>query len=637
MVEALKPSGKQDTCDDFQSAQPSLTHRSSTHVGREEMPIVIAGHVDHGKSTIIGRLLAETGTLPLGKKEQIEEACRRSGKPFEYAFLLDALKDEREQGITIDAARCFFKTDRRHYIIIDAPGHVEFLKNMATGASRAEAALLVIDVTEGVRENSIRHGYMLSMLGIKQIAVLINKMDLKSYDQAAFEKVRDEYAAFLQTIDVEARAMLPVSGYHGENLVRPSAKMPWYDGPCVLEVLDSFVNPPPPLDKPFRMPVQGVYRFTRNGDRRRIVAGTVETGRIKVGDTVMFYPSGKTSRIQTIEQFPRQTSAIHEVGPGQATGFTLEEQIYIRRGEVAAMVGAAGPTNASAIRASLFWLGKKPMITGKRYFLKMGTAKVEARLNQVEKVLDASTLRPLEKKDRIDRHDVAECLLSLGDEIAVDVADDLVQTARFVIVDEYEIVGGGLVQEVVAGTGIPDSGVYDSQDQSADTYADHRPVLGQKGQVVWFVGPEEPMKSTIEESVAQELNRAGRAVFRLDHINLRLGLNSDLGNSEEDQIEYWRRVVETAALFQQAGLILLASVNDAFSPSVFLNDKDETQNGIFVHVERKQGLSLKGDPSAFDRLSYSPDVVIDPDALELDASVNQILTHISQKEVDTHR
>lgn len=203
---------------------------------KEDMNIVIVGHVDHGKSTLMGRLLADTGSLPEGKLEQVKETCRRNSKPFEYAFLLDALKDEQSQGITIDTARCFFKTEKRDYIILDAPGHIEFLKNMITGASRAEAALLMIDAKEGVQENSRRHAYMLSMLGIRQIAVVINKMDLVDYDEGVFERVKAEYLEFLKQINVTPKVVVPASSFMGENIIQQSDKMPWYDGMCILEV-----------------------------------------------------------------------------------------------------------------------------------------------------------------------------------------------------------------------------------------------------------------------------------------------------------------------------------------------------------------------------------------------------------------
>ena len=243
------------------------------------MPIVIVGHVDHGKSTVIGRLMADTNSLPEGKLEQVKAMCARNARPFEYAFLLDALKNEQAQGITIDTARCFFNTSKRHYIINDAPGHIEFLKNMVTGAARAEAALLVIDAGEGVQENSKRHGYMVSMLGLKQLAVLVNKMDLVDYSEAKFEAIKSEYLAFLEKLGVHPSAFIPVSAREGVNIAAGSQKeMPWYKGLTVLEQVDAFEKVRGDETKPFRLPVQDIYKFTAAGDDRRIVAGTVSTG-----------------------------------------------------------------------------------------------------------------------------------------------------------------------------------------------------------------------------------------------------------------------------------------------------------------------------------------------------------------------
>ncbi|KKL68203.1 hypothetical protein LCGC14_2127310, partial [marine sediment metagenome] len=211
---------------------------SNTTENRQQMNIVIIGHVDHGKSTVIGRLLADTGSLPKGKLDDVKAICAKNARPFEYAFLLDALKDEQAQGITIDSARCFFRSDKREYIIIDAPGHIEFLKNMISGAARAEAALLVIDAKEGVRENSRRHGYLLSMLGVKQVAICVNKMDLVDYSRDVFDAITAEYTDFLKQIDTEAMAFIPVSAREGDNVATRSEIMSWYDGPVVLDMLD---------------------------------------------------------------------------------------------------------------------------------------------------------------------------------------------------------------------------------------------------------------------------------------------------------------------------------------------------------------------------------------------------------------
>jgi bifunctional enzyme CysN/CysC len=415
--------------------------------GRIRMNIVIVGHVDHGKSTVVGRLLADTGSLPEGKLESVRAFCERNSRPFEYAFLLDALKDEQAQGITIDTARTFFKSGKRDYIIIDAPGHIEFLKNMVTGAARAEAAVLVIDAKEGIRENSKRHGYLLSMLGIKQIAVAVNKMDLVGYSREVFEDIRDEYVAFLARIGATPKFFIPISAFHGENLTRASDKMPWYKGPNVLAAMDAFEKEPPKADQPFRMPVQDIYKFTSLGDDRRIVTGRVESGSAKVGDEVVFLPSGKKSRIASIEAF--HAAPRSEVGAGVSTGFTLAEQIYIGRGELMVKASEAPAEVAKRLRINLFWMGKKPFAAGKTYFLKLGTAKIPCRLERINYLIDASETAGAGKKSAVERHDVADCVIELSKPLAFDPIARLEATGRFVIVDQYEIAGGGIIREAL--------------------------------------------------------------------------------------------------------------------------------------------------------------------------------------------
>ncbi len=532
-----------------------------TESSQEKMNIVIVGHVDHGKSTIIGRLLADTLSLPEGKLDQVKKNCERNSKPFEYAFLIDALKDEQAQGITIDSARVFFKTKRRHYLIMDAPGHIEFLKNMVTGASRAEAALLVIDANEGVQENSRRHGYMASLLGIKQIAILVNKMDLVGYRQEAFEGVRKEYEAFLSQLNIRPSFYVPVSGFQGDNIAGLSPRMGWYDGPTVLDVLDRFDSENPPTDKPFRMPVQDVYKFTNFGDQRRIVAGTIETGRIRAGDEIIFYPSGKKSRIKTIESL--QDGSNGEAAAGYAVGFTLQEQVYIPRGEMAAKKGEAQAKVTSKLRVNLFWLGKAPMVRTKEYLLKLGTAKVPVRLEEIHRVMDASDLHLLDGKDRIDRHDVAECNLKLKRAIAFDLAGEIAPTSRFVIVDDYEISGGGTIQQALED---PQTWVRDkvllrdikweysllSQEERADKY-------NQKSSLILITGEKDVGKKPIAKQLEAELFSEGRLVYFLGIANVLYGVDADIKGRNNQRREHLRRLAEVAHILLEAGVILIVT------------------------------------------------------------------------------
>lgn len=534
----------------------------TTH--REKMNIVIVGHVDHGKSTVIGRLLADTGSLPEGKLEQVKENCLRTSKPFEYAFLIDALKDEQSQGITIDAARVFFKTPKRNYLIIDAPGHIEFLKNMITGASHAEAALLVIDAREGVKENSRRHGYMLSMLGIRQIAVLVNKMDLADDSEKVFRAIVEEYRSFLDKIGVIPQCFIPVSAVRGDNITPAQRAYPWYQGMTVLEALENFTSTDDIEGKPFRMPVQDVYKFTRFGDNRRIVAGTILTGTIAAGQEILFFPSGKKSGVRRIESF--NTPPLTRASAPAAIGFTMTEQIYVTRGELAVRADEPKPRVTSRIRTSLFWLGKKPMAPGREYLLKIGCMKVTAWIESIIRVLNADTLQWSEARASIERHDVAECILQCSNTIAFDTSDDNPLTCRFVIVDEYEISGGGIIHEELDDqqssirrnvylrnykwekSGIP-------AEQRAERY-------GQHSALVIITGKKDSGKKKIARALEKKLFDDGKIVYFLGIGNILYGVDADIkgrADIENENREHIRRLAEIAHLMMEAGIILIVT------------------------------------------------------------------------------
>lgn len=532
------------------------------------MNIVIVGHVDHGKSTLVGRLLADTGSLPEGKLQQVREECQRTAKPFEYAFLLDALKDEQSQGITIDTARVFFKSKKREYILIDAPGHIEFLKNMVSGAARAEAALLVIDAKEGIQENSRRHGTLLSMLGIRQVAVCVNKMDLVGYKREVFDRIEKEYRAFLKEIDLEPRCFLPLSALEGENLTAPSKKLSWYGGPPVLEMLDTFEKGPDISARPFRMPVQGIYKFTEREDTRRIVAGRVESGSLSVGDSIVFLPSGKRSEIKSIETFnaPKRTS----VTAGHSTGVTLTEQVYVNRGDVMCKVKEPLPGVSSLLRVKLFWMGKRPMVLDRSYKLKVAAAQVSVRLKKIERVIDASELKPVAKKE-ISRHDVAQCVLQAASAVAFDLMHDLEATGRFVIVDEVDIAGGGIILEMIEdGQDALRRQVIEREqkwdfsvvepEERAKRYG-HRPAF------VLLTGKVGVDKKTIAKELEKRMfGLHGAATYFLGIGNLLRGLNADVEQHRLERHEHVRRMGEVAHLFLDAGLIVVATgsnLNDA--------------------------------------------------------------------------
>lgn len=528
---------------------------------REQMNIVIVGHVDHGKSTLVGRLLADTGSLPTGKLEAVKAVCQRQGKAFEYAFLLDALEAERDQGITIDSARCFFGTARRDYIVIDAPGHIEFLKNMISGAARAEAALLLIDAHEGVRENSRRHGYVLGLLGIRQVTVLVNKMDLVDYRQDVFERIEREYRAFLAEVGLTPMRFIPIAAREGDHIVQsPSPAMPWFDGPSVLEAVDEFGKAPSLVEAPLRLPVQDVYKWNEAGDERRIVAGRVEAGRIAVGDRVLFSPSMKSAVVQSIECFNAAVQS--DAVAGESTGFTLGEQLFVARGEIVSLVGSA-PAVSSRLRANVVWLGRTPLALGKSYKLKLTTVEIPARVVEVRKVLDASTL-DAEARSEVRRHEVAELVLETRRPIAFDTIDRASATARFVLVDQYDVAGGGIILEA-----LPDAldrhrdearvrefewigGLVGSEERAARH--GHRTAL------VLLTGEANVGKAAIAKGLEKSLFDSGHNAYRLDGKNVFLGVEADL-QAMPDRVEIVRRYAEVAYLLLDAGSLVVSTSN----------------------------------------------------------------------------
>ncbi|HHV29808.1 MAG TPA: GTP-binding protein [Clostridium sp.] len=532
---------------------------------REQMNIVIVGHVDHGKSTVIGRLLADTGSLPEGKLDSVKEYCRKNSRPFEYAFLLDALKDEQAQGITIDTARCFFKTSKRDYIIIDAPGHIEFLKNMVTGASRAEAALLVIDAKEGIKENSKRHGHIVSMLGIKQVVVLVNKMDLVDFSKEVYESIISEFGEFLQKVNIKPINFIPISAFNGDNIAQKSPNTLWYEGPTVLEQLDGFVNKKENRQLPFRMPVQDIYKFTEEGDDRRIVAGTIISGAINVGDEVVFLPSNKRSVINSIEGFnvkPRNTAYADE-----AIGETLTTQIYIKPGELMVKASEKPASVSSRFRANIFWVGKAPLIKNKNYKLKIGTMKIAVKLIEILNIIDAAELNIDTFKDQVERHDVAECIFETAKPIAYDVISDVEQTGRFVIVDNYEISGGGIILEEVPDT---DSSLLTHirereflWEKSLISAEQRKNAYGHKAKFVVITSGSEGKEKDIQDIGRQLEERLFNMKYKAYYLGVSSilhGLASDVANDYEDRDEHIRQIGELARIFTDSGQIFITSI-----------------------------------------------------------------------------
>jgi sulfate adenylyltransferase subunit 1 (EFTu-like GTPase family) len=412
--------------------------------------------VDHGKSTVIGRLLYDTGSLPQGAIDRVREISRETGQPFEFAFLLDAFEEERQQGITIDTTRLQFRTEKRDYLIIDAPGHKEFLKNMISGASDAEAAFLVVDAARGVEEQSRRHAHMLSLLGVGRVGVLVNKMDLAGWSEEAFGRIREELSAYLWNLGMEAGPFLPLSALMGENVLAPSPMMPWFAGPTLIAALDALEKPA--REEGLRLPIQDVYKF----DDRRIIAGRVESGSISAGDEIVISPGARRTRCVTVERWPADPGC-RSASAGESVGITVADEFFNRRGEVVSLPGDL-PEAADSFRASVFWMGRTPLVAGRRYRLKLATDSCGCRVTGIYGRIDSDTLAPSGPAGEASAGEVCEAAFRLERPVAMDAFSRHRVTGRFVIVDGYDVAGGGIVTGLglpgEAGAGFRAGGVY---------------------------------------------------------------------------------------------------------------------------------------------------------------------------------
>lgn len=521
--------------------------------------IVVVGHVDHGKSTLIGRLLHDSGALPEGKVAAVEAMCRRRAMVFEWAFVMDAFQAERDQAVTIDAAHVWFRSPRRDYVIVDAPGHREFVKNMVSGAASCDAGVLVIDAGEGIREQSRRHAYLLHLLGVGETVVAVNKMDSIAFDAGRYAAVEAGIRDYLEALGAAPRQVVPVAARDGDNVVRPSPRLPWYAGPSLRDALDSLAPPGGREDLPFRMPVQDVYHF----DARRIVAGRVESGRLRPGDEVLFSPSNKTARVARIEAW-NAPAPVAEAAAGRAIGLILDEPLFVERGETASHRDRP-PIETDVFRAWLFWLGREPLRPGARCVLRLATAETPVEVQSIDRLIDIDD--PTAggsggEAAEVARDGIAEVVLRTRAMLALDEYAANPRTGRFVLVQGRDIAGGGVVdmrgypdqRPLITGKSTNISTVEHAVGRAARARRN-----GHRGGVVWLTGLSGAGKSTLAVAAERHLFRRGYQVYVLDGDNVRGGLNANLGFSPGDRAENIRRVGEVAALFADCGLIVLTA------------------------------------------------------------------------------
>ncbi len=515
---------------------------------------ITCGSVDDGKSTLIGRLLWDSKMIFEDQLAALAADSRRvgtQGERIDYALLLDGLQAEREQGITIDVAYRFFSTDKRKFIVADTPGHEQYTRNMVTGASTAQVAVILIDARKGVLTQTRRHSYLVSLVGIRHIVLAVNKMDLVGYDPERFAAIRAEYEAFAAGLGFERIVPIPISALEGDNLLVRGDNTPWYDGPTLMEYLETVQVADGAAGKPFRMRVQWVNRPHLDF---RGFCGNVASGSVRVGDEVLVTTSGRRSRVARIVTM---AGDLPEAAAGQAVTLTLADEIDISRGDLLADP-AAPPALADQFAAKIVWLHEEPLLPGRSYLLKAGATVTPAQVSALDFKVNVNTLQH-EPGKTLALNEVGVCTLSVNRPISFDPYRENRATGSFILIDRLTnaTVGAGMIdaprQRLI--------GHWPSIDLDRQARA---ALKGQAPRVLWFTGLPGAGKSTVANLVENKLHCLGRHTYLLDGDTLRQGLNRDLGYTDADQVEHVRRVAEVARLFAEAGLIVLVAVTSPF-------------------------------------------------------------------------
>ena len=544
----------------YDDAATDIAAALRRHEHKDLLRFITCGSVDDGKSTLIGRLLHDSKRLFEDQLAALAADSRRhgtQGENIDYALLLDGLAAEREQGITIDVAYRFFDTERRKFIVADCPGHEQYTRNMATGASTADLAVVLVDARKGLLPQTRRHTYIASLLGLRHVVLAVNKMDLVGYDFAVFETIANEYAALAASLGIPHVQCIPLSALQGDNLVERSQATPWYDGPALLEYLDTVEIDRAGTDGGFRLPVQWVQRpDRRDADRDfRGYAGTLVAGRVAPGDAVVVLPAGRRSRVAKVlgPEGARESAVA-----GQAIMLVLEDEIDVSRGDVIA-AGDDAPEVSDQFAAHVLWMGEGQLLPGRPYWLKLGTRTVGATVSALKHKVDVDTQAPL-AATHLDLNEVGYVNLSLDQAIAFEPYAKNRALGGFILIDRIENT------TVAAGTldfALRRAGNLHWQHIDVDR-ATRAHSLGQAPRCVWFTGLSGSGKSTIANLVDRRLQTMGLHAFVLDGDNVRHGLNRDLGFTDEDRVENLRRVGEVAKLMTDAGLIVLVSFISPF-------------------------------------------------------------------------
>ena len=525
------------------------------HQHKGLLRFITCGSVDDGKSTLIGRLLYESKLIfedQLAALEADSKKVGTQGGEIDFALLVDGLAAEREQGITIDVAYRFFSTDKRKFIVADTPGHEQYTRNMATGASTADLAVILVDARKGVLQQTRRHSYIVSLLGIRHAVLAVNKMDAVGYGHEVFEAIVGEYREFARRLGFEEVTAIPLSALRGDNVTERSANTPWYFGPTLMEHLESVEIEEDLQHRPFRFPVQWVNRPDQDF---RGFAGTVASGTVKPGDALRVLPSGRQSRVARIVT---RDGDLAQAVAGQSVTLTLEDEIDISRGDVLA-AAASPPGVADQFQATLVWMHEDHMLPGRPYLMKIGTRTVNASVTDLRYRVNVNTLEHAAAK-QLELNEIGVCNLSTDRPVAFDSYQENRETGGFIFIDKLtnDTVGAGMIHFALRRA---ENVHWQAMDVDKRSRAAQK---GQKSCVLWFTGLSGAGKSTIANLVEKRLQALGRHTYALDGDNVRHGLNKDLGFTEADRVENIRRVAEVSKLMVDAGLIVLVSFISPF-------------------------------------------------------------------------
>jgi bifunctional enzyme CysN/CysC len=547
----------------------------ASHEQKELLRFITCGSVDDGKSTLIGRMLYESHMLFDDQLAALEADSKKVGTQdgeIDFALLVDGLAAEREQGITIDVAYRFFSTDKRKYIVADTPGHEEYTRNMATGASTADVAIILVDASQGVLTQTRRHAFIVSMVGVKKIVLAINKLDVVDYSQEVYQSITAEFTEFAsQALSLEEITSIPISALKGDNIVNSSPNTPWYDGVSIMEYLETVEVSAPAQQRDFRMPIQWVNRPNREF---RGFAGMIASGVISPGDKIRVLPSGTESTVKSIVTYDGD---LEVAGAGRGVTLTLNDEIDISRGDI--ITAATNPCQtADQFRARLLWMDSESMAPGREYLFKSNTQTTSMTLGKLKHRIDVNTLEEI-PAEKLDMNEIGICNISLAKRIAFDPYDDDPSMGGFIVIDR--------MTNNTVGMGLIDYALRRSDNihwQSMDVTKENRSIQkNQKARVVWFTGLSGSGKSSIANILEKKLHAQGKHTITLDGDNIRHGLNKDLGFTDADRVENIRRVGETAKLMVESGLICITSFISPFTSERQMV-RDLLDEGEFVEV-----------------------------------------------------